>query len=121
MVRILWLMLFLAAVAIGIGYVTRKVTPELVRADRDLTLTACIDETDRASWNVGVEKAQFLAHTMTRGCMASHGYALVTDVGLCNLVSLQYRTPNAAECYWRPRTTFWDVLRDDLYGETHKR
>ena len=92
---------------------------ELVRADRDLTLVVCEDETDRASWQTGSETAHFLAHTMTRASMASHGYALVTDLGLCNLAAWPDYTPINRECYWRPHTTFWDLLRDGLYRETH--
>jgi hypothetical protein len=118
--RFLTFIIISGAVVFGIGYVTRRATTEFVRADRDMKLTVCIDETDRASWNAGVEKAQFLAHTMTRACMASHGYALVTDVGLCSLAASPNHTPVNRECYWRPRTTFLDILRDDLYSETHK-
>ena len=57
--------------------------------------------------------------------MASHGYALVTDALFtdsvaCDIADLPNITPVKGECYWRPRTNFLDLLRDDLYSETHQ-
>lgn len=103
------------------GYAIRRTTTEFVRADRELALIVCVDATDRASWNAdGGDTETFLANAMTRACMASHGYALVTDVGSCNLTALPNVTPVRKDCYWRPRTNFFDLLRDDLYAETHQ-
>jgi hypothetical protein len=101
-----------------LGY--RVQSSPLIRADRDLTLVVCVDATDRASWNAGVETALTLARTMTRACMASHGYALVTDSGSCDTGVSPIFTPTNKDCYWRPRTSALDLLRDDLYSETHQ-
>jgi hypothetical protein len=100
------------------GYLIRIESVNLMKADRDLKLTVCIDATDRASWKAGLDTAQMLSQTMTKGCMASYGYALVTDTPTCNIEKFKYMTPVNKDCYWRPRTKLFDFWRDDLSGET---
>lgn len=100
------------------GYLIRIESVNLVKADRDLKLTVCIDATDRASWKAGLDTAQMLSQTMTRACMASNGYALVTDTPTCNIETFKYMTPVNKDCYWRPRTSFFDFWRDDLSATT---
>src|SRR5689334_11578774 len=94
------------------AYLIRIRSTDLVHNQRALDLVVCIDEKDRASWNAGVETASFLDRTMTRACMAARGYLLIQDGQVLCSSGTPIVTPQMAGCYWRPRASIWDFLRD---------